>query len=200
MKRLDLENQEYIYIILTQTQTIPSKIIRMYTREPYAHASIALDIELKQMYSFARKRINNPFDCGFIYEDIEGGIFARDKDTKCNIYAIPVINEQYKRVVKEIEVFKKNQNKYSYSYLGIVGCMFDVPVIRADKFFCSQFVAYILNRSGIQLFHKSHALTRPMDIRLTLLPYKIYHGKLCKYRAVLEHKRVKSDHVKSQAV
>ena len=69
-----------IYVLLSRTHTTPARLIRFLTKEPYSHASIALDVELKELYSFARKHIHNPFDCGFIEEDIETGIFGMDKN------------------------------------------------------------------------------------------------------------------------
>lgn len=41
-----------IYIVLTLTGTILSGIIKTTTKSIYTHSSIALDIELKELYSF----------------------------------------------------------------------------------------------------------------------------------------------------
>lgn len=61
------EEEDYsVYIVLSKTQTLPSRVIKLWTREPYAHTSLAMDVELKEMYSFARKHLYNPFDCGFL--------------------------------------------------------------------------------------------------------------------------------------
>ena len=81
------KKQRYIYVLLSRTHTVPARLIRFFTREPYSHTSIALDIELREMYSFARKHVYNPFDCGFIDEDIERGVFGMDKNISCRVYA-----------------------------------------------------------------------------------------------------------------
>ena len=73
----DKKEKKYVYILLTRTETVPSKVIHFFKRMPYVHVSIALDEELDELYSFARKKINNPFRCGFIDEDITTGIFGR---------------------------------------------------------------------------------------------------------------------------
>ena len=39
-----------IYIVLTYTGTILSKIVKIYTRREFSHVSIALDEDLKEMY------------------------------------------------------------------------------------------------------------------------------------------------------
>ena len=54
------EEEDYsVYIVLSKTQTLPSRVIKLWTREPYAHTSLAMDVELKEMYSFARKHLHN---------------------------------------------------------------------------------------------------------------------------------------------
>lgn len=55
-----------IYIVLTDTGTLLSKAIGMYTRKDLNHASIAFDKELTEMYSFGRKQRHNPFVGGFV--------------------------------------------------------------------------------------------------------------------------------------
>ena len=38
-----MRKRKYIYVILTQTLTMPGKIIRKFTGGQYSHASISLD-------------------------------------------------------------------------------------------------------------------------------------------------------------
>ena len=52
--------------MLTFTGTTLSRVIKIYTRNDYSPASIALDPELSEMYSFGRKKPRNPFIGGFI--------------------------------------------------------------------------------------------------------------------------------------
>lgn len=183
------EEQRYIYVLLSRTHTVPARLIRMYTKEPYSHASIALDMELRELYSFARKRIHNPFDCGFIEEDIEKGIFGRDKNVYCSVYEVPVTEEQYQHLKEELDVFIKNREDYRYNYTGLVGVMFGKNVEDGKHFFCSQFVSYVFNKSGIMLHSKKSGLTRPYDFHIQLKDRQIYKGKLSEYRTFLKKKR-----------
>lgn len=59
-----------IYIVLTYTGTILSKIIRIYTRAEFCHVSLSLDKRLNKMYSFGRLNPYNPFIGGFVHEGI----------------------------------------------------------------------------------------------------------------------------------
>lgn len=171
-----------VYIVLTQTKTYPARLIRFYTKEPYAHASIAFDEELEEMYSFARKGRWNPFRAGFIKEELDSGVFGSCIETSCHVYELKVTEKQYQRVREELNIFKKNKEKYSYNFLGIVGVMMNIPIQREKRYFCSQFVAYLLEQSGIRLFNKSCALVRPLDIRMCPQLRSVYRGRLVDYR------------------
>ncbi len=174
-----------IYILISKTHTFPSRIIKFWTKEPYAHASIALDLELREMYSFARKGIYNPFNCGFILEDINNGIFGRDIDTRCIVLELPITESQYRRVVDELAKFKANSDKYRYNYWGLYGVIRNKAIEREYNYFCSQFVASVLKRSGIQVLDKEPGLVRPDDFRKCGAFKVIYKGLLRRYREYL---------------
>lgn len=180
------KGQRYIYVLLSSTHTVPARLIRLFTREPYSHTSLALDVELREMYSFARKHIYNPFDSGFVDEDIETGIFGRDKNVQCSVYAIPVTEEQYRKVRQELQNFIRNREIYSYNYIGLIGAFVGRNVDSERNYFCSQFVSYVLTQGGIHLFRKKHSLIRPFDFHLRLKEYRIYKGKLSDYRQYLQ--------------
>ncbi len=171
-----------IFIVLTQTKTYPARVIRLYTNEPYAHASIAFDENLEEMYSFARRGLYNPFNAGFIREHIDKGVFGRFTTTECSIYRLRITNQQYISLRREIDRFNQNKNSYSYNYLGLIGAALNIPIRSKQRYFCSQFVAYVLEQSGIYLFEKTYALVKPRDIRVNPNLETIYQGRLSQYR------------------
>lgn len=171
-----------IYIVLTQTKTYPARAIKLYTKEPFAHASIAFDENLEEMYSFARRGKYNPFNAGFIREYIDCGVFGRFKSTRCSIYRLYITERQYQNLRKEIDIFVRNKNSYSYNYLGLIAAAFNIPVRSKSRYFCSQFVAYVLEKSGINIFSKSYALVKPRDIRTNPYLIPVYEGMLSQYR------------------
>lgn len=177
-----LYNQRYVYILLSRTHTIPARLIRFFTKAPYSHTSLALDVELKELYSFARRHIYNPFNSGFVLEDIETGIFGRDKNVYCSVYAVPVTEEQYQIVRRELKHFIENSDMYNYNYMGLVGILFGKNVSKDYNYFCSQFVSHVLSRSGIELFKKADGLIQPYDFHVQLQQQRIYQGKLSEYR------------------
>ena len=48
-------SKEHLYVVLTRTNTIISRLIHLFTQDEYTHAALALDRELTEMYSFARQ-------------------------------------------------------------------------------------------------------------------------------------------------
>lgn len=179
------EKNKCVYIMVSKTSTWPSNVIKLWTKQPYAHTSLALDIELNEMYSFARKKVRNPFDCGFISEDITTGVFGRDINTTCQIARLWVTAKQYKNLMRILNKFKRDKSFYRYNYIGIFGVMCNRAVERKYNYFCSQFVYHVLNKAGVDMFEKKPGLVRPEDFRVWNELELIYRGKLNEYRQFL---------------
>ena len=96
-----------IYIILTHTGTVLSRIIRCYTKDEYSHVSIALDKNLENMYSFGRLNPYNPFFGGFVHEKVNEGVYKRFKNTKTCIYSLEIEDSKYRKIEKTINKMKK---------------------------------------------------------------------------------------------
>ena len=45
-KRRKYVKNKCVYVMISKTATLPSQVIKMWTRQPYAHTSLAMDIEL----------------------------------------------------------------------------------------------------------------------------------------------------------
>lgn len=46
---------QYLYIVLTKTNTTMSRLIQIFKNDKYTHAAISFGKNLNQMYSFGRK-------------------------------------------------------------------------------------------------------------------------------------------------
>jgi hypothetical protein len=170
-----------VYILLSDTGTIFSRLIKCYTRAPYNHSSIALDQQFNQLYSFGRRSYINPFSAGFIQERVDGGVFLHKKNTKCAIYRLQVSDSQYKGIQAMILQFEENALKYKYNFLGCIGILIGVKFQRANAFTCSQFVSTVLTRSGIHTFNKCCELIRPDDVGAIPKLSLVYEGYLHHY-------------------
>ncbi|WP_216667819.1 hypothetical protein [Sporosarcina jiandibaonis] len=170
--------QKTIYIVLTDTGTLLSRAIGMYTRKDLNHASIAFDQELKEVYSFGRKNKHNPFVGGFVRENVTDGIFI---DADCAIFSYQVSNEKYECMRRRIHQIELNQDHYKYNFIGLFAVAMNKSINRNHAYFCSQFVATIVNESGIQMFSIPPNLVQPHHF--TQLPNlkPVYEGELQSY-------------------
>ena len=66
-----------IFIVLSSTDTTLAKSIRKCTGTEFSHTSLALDNNFEEMYSFSRRKTNNPFVGRFKKESFDTGIFAK---------------------------------------------------------------------------------------------------------------------------
>ena len=169
-----------IYIILTHTGTLLSKIIKMYTKDEFSHVSISLDIELKQMYSFGRLNPYNPFWGGFIHERVNSGTFKRFKNTIAGIVELEVTDEQYDNLRNIIKKMEERINPYRFNILGLILVGFNIKYEMEDHFYCAEFLKYLFEECNIE--NNLPRLVAPDDFKnLKGIKY-IYKGKLSEYR------------------
>lgn len=168
-----------IYIVLTYTGTILSKIVKMYTRREFSHVSIALDEYLEQMYSFGRINAYNPFWAGFVQEGIDKGTFKRFKKTKTRIYSLQVEDEQFEKVVQVINDIKNNKSEYNFNILGLIGVVLHYKVKREKYFYCAEFVKYVLEQS--QIVCDLPDIVKPEDFKEIDNLNVVYTGSLREY-------------------
>ncbi len=175
-----------IYIVTTYTGTLLSYLIRNISKTPYAHVSIALNQELKPMYSFGRLNPKTPIFAGFVEENINEGLYAIRKNTMCRVYSLEVTNLQYEKIYENIMNISQNRNEYDYDVKALVYLTVDKPREKEYKYVCSHFVADMLKRSGVEIFDKPSYETIPNDFYdLDCLNLE-YEGLLSKYQ-IKEH-------------
>ncbi|MBE6145247.1 MAG: hypothetical protein IKM55_02905 [Bacilli bacterium] len=167
-----------IYIVLTYTGTILSKIVKVYTRREFSHVSIALDEDLKEMYSFGRINAYNPFWAGFVHEDVNKGTFKRFKKTKARVYSLTVKDEQYEKVKEVIRDIQNNKLDYNFNILGLLGVVINYKVKRERYFYCAEFVKYVLEQSNICYLPD---IVKPEDFKEIDNLNVVYNGQLREY-------------------
>lgn len=171
-----------LYIILTHTGTILSKIIRYWTKDEFSHVSIALDADLEEMYSFGRLNAYNAFWGSFVHEHINKGTFKRFKKTRAEVYSIFVTDEQYEKAKKTIAYFNKNKQKYKFNTLGLACVSINKRIIRKNKFYCAEFVKHILKVIGITEVNKLPIIIMPENFKQLEGMRLEYEGLLKKYK------------------
>lgn len=167
----------YLYVLLTRTNTIISKLIHNFTNDQYTHAAISLDKDLSRMYSFGRKYTKNPFLGRFRKETLDTGVYKFHKNLPGLIMEIEVTKQQYQHVESMINHFIENKDLYKYNYPGLIYGLFNKETHYEHRFLCSEFVYYLLNESSIVDFHLPRNLIRPQNL-LDLHGTIIYEGNL----------------------
>ena len=152
-----------LYILLSRSSSITSKIVYFFTKTTYTHSSLAFDEELNQLYSSARKKGTRTFPAGPTRESLYKGFFGRDNHIPCAIYSLEVSDEVYNRAKAQIDFFMEHIDDYKFSAWGIIACKFGIKWERKNKYFCSQFLAEILTKSGALSFDKPNCLVHPRD-------------------------------------
>src|SRR5690625_148046 len=168
------------YILLTDTRSVLTRLIRLYTKGPYNHASIAFDPELSEVYSFGRKSERNPFIGGFVKEDLKSRLLV---EANCAIYSFEATEDQLDKMREYVREMAEKKSQYRYNFLGLFGFIINKPIDRKNHFFCSQFVASVLAEGHVLMFSKPLALIAPSDFRNLVNFELVYQGRLMDYKA-----------------
>ena len=167
-----------VYLMLTKTGTVPSRLIHCFVRGKYTHTSLAIRPRTDEFYSFARKRLHNPLCAGFLVENIHTFVFSKYPDSNCAVYAIDVSDEAYERMETMIQSFIDNSERYKYNFLGLIPSKIGIEYDRKHHFTCSQFVATVLHNSGAVELPKPPSLMMPCDFLKLQNISPVYQGKL----------------------
>ncbi|GKU76336.1 hypothetical protein [Paenibacillus sp. L3-i20] len=171
----------YIYVLLSDTGTLFSKLIKGFTAAPYNHASLVLDADLNEIYSFGRRKAHNPLNAGFVREDVYEGTYRHFPNTRCALLRYEVTREERRAIQAAIGRFDCDKERYSYNLVGLIGILLNRDLKIENSYFCSQFVAEALREGGIELWDRSSALVTPNDFLQNDSFETIYEGWLFDY-------------------
>jgi hypothetical protein len=184
-------NKVPVYIVLTSTSTIVARMVRQYTGNKYSHASISFDPDLKELYSFGRKdRLSWP---SFINEDIMDGIYKDSITTaKYGLFVTFMTPEQVKMMRARLDEFKENAKKMKYSFIGLINYSMGKETRRDNEYFCSQFVAEILQSAQTDMIDRHPSLYSPQQLGQLNNVYLVAEGILRDYNGDNVRRKTKS--------
>ena len=177
-----------IYVIISRTHTKFGGIVRFFSGSRFNHAAIALDKEMRQWYSFARKKKSNLLSAKFVKENLARYVEFQGA-VNCNIYKIPVSDEDYQKVQKRLRELSYDDT-YLYNYISILTYPILGGVRCRKTFTCVEFVCWILNSVGISLSKEQNKMS-PDELSEDLRKYLCYSGDLSHY--VCSHRSVYHD-------
>lgn len=117
---------------------------------------------------------------GFIIETRFTHVFAKYPSSPCAIVEVSIPDNQYEKIQEIINEFIENKENYTYAFLGLALVDTHINKSHPNKFFCSQFVAHVLNKSGIKTV-KEPIHIHPIDFIKLENSKIIYEGILQQY-------------------
>lgn len=183
-----------IYILLTNSNTIISRIIRILTADRYTHVSLSFEESLRPLYSFSRKYIYRPLPAGLRMEQLDKGFFKRFDTIPCALYSLEVEDEVYISAHDQVMSMVRNAGFYRFNIIGLILCRMNIPFKRKRHFFCSQFVSEILKNSNALKLPKNPSLMRPADYQKLPELEHLFTGNLRSLARALEfdHTRIEA--------
>lgn len=182
-----------VYIMLVHSGTAVSNAIKVVSHAEFSHAAISFDSSMDEMYSFARKDPRNPFIGGFRFESVGRG-FYDNKHCPYAVYVVPCTENQIKKMKKRLNYFIQNQSKFKFDFVGLVKNYLGIVDNPEYRWFCSRFVADILNAGAPKKnpYVEEPSLQDPDDFKNTnYATYVIGGSDLMKYDQRLVDKRTK---------
>lgn len=168
-------DEKKVYILLTDTGTFLTRMIKLYTKKPYNHASISFDSEFEEVFSFGRKTPRNPFVGGFVKENLKNELF---KNARCEIYSFSVDDIQVRKMLDLIQKIERKKHLYRYNFIGLFALALRKQLEREYAFFCSEFVATVLQEGAVVDFQKPLSFVSPQDLQSVEKFQLEYRGNL----------------------
>ncbi|MCO6704897.1 hypothetical protein [Streptomyces sp. CHB9.2] len=164
-----------IFVLLTDTKTLVSKVSRMVTGDPYNHVSLMLSDNFDDgIYTFSLGNGINGIKGGFMVEDR-----ANLKGSRYSMYRMAVTQAVYDKIKARVTDYVNGVEKTSYNHLGLFNAIFKKNIFKSEDdqtSICSEFVVEVLKFSGVELFAKRFSSS--------VRPYELIKSKLLKF-----HKR-----------
>lgn len=170
-------SEKSIYILLTRTSSILSRVIHRMTRAAYTHAALVMDEDFKEIYSFTRRDPRYILPAGLARENLRKGLYRARKDPPCRVYRLRVTEEEYERIRRRVQAMYAERENYHYNYLGVAANYFGRQHSSPKRYFCSEFVATMVKTGG----HETAvvpARMRPMDFTRMPELEPVYQGSV----------------------
>lgn len=139
-----------VTVLLTEYSDWVSWLVSLISGPGYTHASLALDDASGIYYSFNYR--------GICMETIEK--HRRHGVIRSAAFQIRVSDAAYEQLTQMLIVFLRRRSRLHYTRLGAFCCALGIPFHWKRHYFCSQFVAELLETSG------AVSLKRPPELCL----------------------------------
>lgn len=170
-----------IYLLLSQSGTLPARILKWFTGAEYNHISLGFSKDLLTMYSFGRRYLYLPIPGGFVSEGRDRGIFERFPNAKIALLEMEVPQEKKEFLEKRLQEMIKNRKQYHYNLLGVGLAAFRIPYQRKEHYYCSEFVRELLVECDVLKRENFKQIVQPIHFMELDEIKVIYRGNLSAY-------------------
>ena len=163
-----------VFIILTASENLFAKTIRLFTKSNFSHATIALNSELDKLFSFDAR--------GFV----DDGLTELTKVSTTYYYSAYMFictQDEYNIINNIIEGFEAQKDSFKYSIKGIINFIFGKKTEYEGEWFCSEFVSYLVNAASPNTLKKHYSLYSPEDLRHTHKFIKLDEGLIKNFKS-----------------
>ena len=145
-----MENNYTVSVLFVNYEDFWSKVVYYVLGGGYSHAAIGLDDGEETYYSFNFKG------------------FRREKPrkhekivSKSVCYKLSVSQEEHEKLAQMIELFQKKRFDWKYNLWGLLLSRVHIRLRKRHHYFCSEFVAEMLQKTKIGKFEKNVAYYLP---------------------------------------
>lgn len=149
MNETPVTGMRTVTILLTRYYSWFGSLVCLVSRSDYSHASISIEETPSTFYSFNFK--------GFTTEHP----YRRKRRGNALRISLLVTEEAYQEIEAELSRFAQRRERYTYSRWGVLCCLMRIPHKFEHQYFCSQFIAELLNKAGVIELRWSPSLVMP---------------------------------------
>jgi len=168
LKREAKKKKHKVSILFSTYTDIASRVVALTSGFGYTHVSISID-DSDYYYAFNTKGFRKEYPKKHL-----------NRTKNCIKYILEVTHRQYKKLCKAIKDLerKNKKKKLKYNWLGLFSCMISVPIKMENRYFCSQFVAKLLEKSEIMKFKKSTSRYLPNQLNKEVRKCPLIVGRI----------------------
>jgi len=155
------KNKYPVFIVLMHTGTPLAHAIKAVTKDEYSHAGISFDPSLKPLYSFGLEYIDGKGRMGMTLNSYDSGDYDKWQ-SYYGVYVMYVDKETYDKMQETLNKFMEHYKEWKFDIFNLISCQLQRSSEHSKKYFCSRFVAEIIN-AGRKL-DKLPSLHKPQDL------------------------------------
>ena len=162
-----------VYVVCMHSRSVLANIVKAWTHDEFSHAALSLEPDLNPMYTFGNKSGGGH---GFSIETPDNPFFIARPTMHWAVYAVFVNPDEMSLIKERLLYFMKRDPVFRFDLLGLTNIAFGKAVEKETKYFCSGFVADVL-QAGNKANDRSYSLYKPQDLADKFASYEVARGE-----------------------